>query len=60
MEEQLQRDALEYHRDSNVWKDFRHSHQEPDQPARSRARLFAWRRLCVPGDQRRSRTKRPL
>ena len=48
-----QRDALEYHRLPTHGKISVTPDQEPCQPARSRARLFAWRRLCVPGHQGR-------
>ena len=48
MEEQLRRDALEYHRVPTFGKNLRHANQEPDESARPGARLFAWRCLCVP------------
>ena len=48
MEEQLRRDALEYHRVPTFGKNLRHADQEPDESARPGARLFAGCCLCVP------------
>ena len=58
-EETLREAALDYHRAPTPGQDLGRRHQGPDQPARSVARLFARRRLCLHGHPRRPAARRP-